>query len=84
MIWDAIVNLLWNALTFCFDSFGLADVTWTPDSSALSFFLSLVRVVCYFFPIDTVVHIIGLIVAYSLFRIIIRLIKTIWDLLPIV
>lgn len=49
-----------------------------------STFYGAVRCILYFFPLDTVGAIVGLITAITGFRIVISIIKTIWDLLPIV
>ena len=49
-----------------------------------STFFGAVRCVLYMLPLDTIGTIIGLIVAITGFRIVISLIKTIWDLLPLV
>ena len=58
------------------------DVSWSVDTTAFSYFLDIVRIVGYLVPAQTVYAIITLIVAFTVFRIIISLIKTIWDLLP--
>ena len=60
----------------------LPDVSWSVDTTAFSYFLDIVRIVGYLVPAQTVYAIITLIVAFTVFRIIISLIKTIWDLLP--
>ena len=49
-----------------------------------STFFGMVRCVLYLLPLDTIGTIVGLIVAIAGFRIIISIVKTIWDLLPIV
>ena len=84
MIWNGLIDVIWNVLIFCLESFGVADVTWSVNSTFLTYFESIFRVFCYFFPIRTVVQIIQLIIAFTFFRIVIRFIKTLWDLLPIV
>lgn len=55
-------------------------VTMARDST----FFGLVRCVLYLLPLDTVGTIVGLLVAIASFRLIIAVIKTIWDLLPLV
>ncbi len=42
-----------------------------------------IRAALYFIPTHTVVAILGIIVALGVFRLIVALVKTIWDLLPV-
>lgn len=62
----------------------LPDISWNVDSGALSTFLDYVRVASYLLPMDTIGTIVGLIISIITFRIIISLIKTIWEVLPLV
>ena len=62
----------------------LPDISWSVDSAALNTFLDYVRVGSYLLPMDTVGTIVGLVCSIIAFRVIISLIKTIWELLPIV
>lgn len=62
----------------------LPNITWDVDTGAFSYFLDVVQVVCYLFPMNTVGRIFGIIVSLMGFRIIVTLIKTLWDILPIV
>lgn len=62
----------------------LPDISWDVDFGALSYFVDIVRVVSYLLPMQTVTIIVSLIFSIICFRIVISLIKTIWELLPIV
>ena len=62
----------------------LPDFSWNVDTSAFSYFLSILQVAGYIFPWGTVLRIIGIIFSISVIRIVISVIKTIWDLLPLV
>lgn len=84
MIWSYLLDAVYNVVVASLDSFGLGSVEWFTDTSALNAFFVFVRIVCYFFPMDTLLSIFGIIVAFSVFRIAIRLIKTIWELLPFI
>lgn len=82
MIWTFLVNALWNVVVWMFDSFGLGSIEWDANLDAIEVFAVFIRIVAYFLPMDTVILILGLIVAFGVFRVVIRLIKTIWELLP--
>ena len=84
MIFTALINVAFNVLVWCFDAFNLGDVVWASDPDHMVFFFEFVRVGCYFFPMDTVLQIIGLIIGFSLFRLGVRIVKTIWELLPFI
>ena len=60
----------------------MPDITWSVDTSAFIYFLSILKVAGYMFPWSTVVAIAGLILGLSIFRVVIAFIKAIWDLLP--
>ncbi len=62
----------------------LPDITWTVDSTAFDIVLGVFKVVGYLLPWGTVVAIIGLVLAFTIFRIVISIIKSVWDLLPLV
>ena len=62
----------------------LPDITWSPDSNWVEVVLSVMKVVGYLVPWDTVVAIISIVISFTIFRIVISIIKTIWDLLPVV
>lgn len=80
MIVEAILNVMFNFLGGILGL--LPDISWDVSTSAFEYFLDIVRVVGYLMPINTVTTIIKLIIALTIFRIIIAVIKTVWDLLP--
>lgn len=81
MIIEALIDMLFALLNSFFEQ--LPDISWEVDNSFLDVFLDVLRMVCYLLPMDTVVSIIGLIVSITIFRIVISLIKTIWELIPL-
>lgn len=82
MITEALLTVLFNIVSSVLDSFPIGNIAWDIGSSTLAPFLEIVRSVCYFLPVGTVGSIVGLIVVFNIFRFVIRLIITIWDLLP--
>ena len=62
----------------------LPDISWSVDTSAFEYFISILKVAGYVFPWGTVVAIVMIVFSISMFRIVISFIKTIWDLLPLV
>ena len=79
MISEFFLNIIFKFLSGMLNL--LPDVSWSVDTTAFSYFLDIVRIVGYLVPAQTVYAIITLIVAFTVFRIIISLKKTIWDLL---
>ena len=55
------------------------DAGAVASSSAVDF----IRVALYFIPVNTVASILSITMGLWIFRIVIALIKTIWDLLPV-
>lgn len=62
----------------------LPNFSWSVENSFFSSALDLLRVACYLLPMGTVVSIITIINLLLIFRIAISIIKTIWELLPLV
>lgn len=62
----------------------LPDIAWNPSSGAMSTFIDILDCVMYMFPVATVTTIIGLVIALNVFRVFVSIIKTIWELLPLV
>ena len=83
LIWTFLVDLVYGVVVNLLDSFGLDTIVWEVGSVG-GFLFTFVRVVCYFLPMDTVISILGLIVSLVVFRISVRLGKTIWELIPFV
>lgn len=86
MIGEFLLNIIFGIVTGILDSFsslGIFNIAWDVGSGKLAPFLEIVASICYFLPVGTISSIVGLIVAFACFRAVIRLIVTIWDLLPI-
>lgn len=62
----------------------LPDMSWNIDIGQFSAFSSVIQTVTYLLPMQTVATIITIIIAISLFKTVISLIKAIWDILPVV
>lgn len=80
MITEFFLNLIFNIVSGFFDL--LPDFSWSVDTSAFQYFLSILKIAGYVFPWDTVVSICGVIISISIFRVVVSFIKTIWSLLP--
>lgn len=86
MIGEFILNILFGIVTGIFrsfDVFGIGNIVWDVTSGKLEPFFQIVRSICYFLPVGTIASIVGLIVAFGIFRVVVRLIRTLWDLLPV-
>ena len=86
MIGEFLLNIVFGVVTGILDGFshfGIFNIVWDVGSAKWSAFFDIVRSVCYFLPVDTISTIVGLIVSFGIFRAVIRLIITIWDLLPV-
>lgn len=62
----------------------LPDVSWSVDSTFFDYLVSFIRCAGYLLPWQTVTAILGLVLDLAIFRIIIAILKTIWDVLPLV
>lgn len=80
MITEFILNIIFNIVSGFFNL--LPDVTWSVETSAFQYFMSILQIAGYMFPWGTVVSIATMIFALSIFRVVIAFIKAIWDLLP--
>ena len=80
MISEFFLNIMFGFVSGFFNI--LPDFTWSVETTAFEYFLSILKVAGYVFPWSTVVAITGLIVGLSIFRVVIAFIKAIWDLLP--
>lgn len=62
----------------------LPDITWSLDTTAFQAFIGTLNVAMYLLPMRTVVMMVSIIIWITVFRIVVSLIKTLWDLLPLV
>lgn len=84
MISEFLLDVVFNIATFFLDRFNIGNISWDVSGDMISPFFSIVQSICYFLPVGTISAIIALIVAFGIVRIVIRLIITFWDLLPLV
>lgn len=82
MISEFFLNIIFKLVTGFLNL--LPDINFTVESSAFEYFLGIVQVAAYMLPMGTVMMIIDLIIILTLLRIVIAVIKSIWDLLPLV
>ena len=82
MIGEGLLNIIFAIVSDIFSL--LPDISWSVDTPFFDCLISFIRMVGYLLPWETVTAICGLIVALTLFRIVVAFIKTIWDLLPMV
>lgn len=82
MVTEFVIDLIYKIVSGLLTL--LPDFSWDVESSVFSYFIGILQAAGYMLPMDTVGIIVGLIVALTTFRIVISIIKTIWDLLPIV
>lgn len=80
MISEFLLTIVFNIASGAFSV--LPDFSLDLNSSAFEYFLAIVRSACYLLPMDTVTVIISIIVYLSIFRIVIAIVKSVWDLLP--
>lgn len=83
MISEFIINIVFGILSGFLEL--LPDIQLDLIGSPLyGAFLDFVEMACYLFPMNTFFTIFGIVVALTIFRIIVSLVKTIWELLPLV
>ena len=82
MIGEFLLNIIFGIVSGFLSLLPPIDVS--VDSSVFEYFLDIVRVASYMLPMGTVSAILSLIVALTIFRIVIAFIKAVWDLLPAV
>lgn len=82
MIVESILDLFFGILSGIFGM--LPEITWSIDTSAFQTFVGTLDVVMYLLPMQTVVMMISIVIWITVFRIVISLIKTLWELLPVV
>lgn len=82
MIIEFIMNVVFSLLGTLFSA--LPNVAWNVNEGLLGTFFDLLDVALYIFPMGTVVAILTIVVSMQTFKIVIAIVKTIWDLLPFV
>lgn len=82
MITDKLLNLFFDSVISFLDSIPLLEVDF--DFTVLNTFLSIVEACLYFFPWQKVLPILGIIILLQTWRIVVSIVKVIWQLLPLV
>lgn len=82
MISEFFINIIFSLVSGMLS--GLPEITWSVDTSSFQFFLDVIRVAGYLLPVKTVSSIFSLVVGLTVFRILVSIPKTIWNLLPLV
>ena len=82
MISEFLLNIVFNIVEGALSI--LPNFSWSVENTFFSTALDLLRLSCYLLPMGTIATIIGIINVLLLFRIAISLLKTIWEILPLV
>ena len=82
MISEFFLNIIFQIVTWLF-SF-LPNIAWNTRSASFQGIMDIIRVAGYMLPLNTIGTIAGVIVSITVFKIVITIIRTIWDILPIV
>ena len=82
MITEFFLDIIFNLVSGMLSA--APDITFSVETSAFQYFVDILKVACYMLPMNTVSTIVGIIVCISGLRIVIAVIRTIWDLLPLV
>lgn len=82
MIVDKLLDIVFGFLTSMLDLLPIMDVS--VDLSVLNTFLDILGSCLYFFPWQKVAPILALIILMQVWRIVISIIKVIWEALPLV
>lgn len=82
MIGEFLLNIVFNIVEGALSILPAFD--WNVKSAFFQGFLDVLRLACYMLPMGSIVTMISIVVFLTLFRIAVSLIKTIWELLPLV
>lgn len=82
MILEGIFNIIFGVLDFIIGLLPFSDMSFS--SASLQSALDIIKSLAYFLPFDTIYDILGLIFCIMMFRVVVAIIKTIWQLLPLV
>lgn len=81
MITDAIINLVYDIFMFLLG--GYEPLTFNIDTTVFRTFSDFLAFIFYILPVDGLMPMVGIFMGIMTFRIVVSIIKTIWDLLPI-
>lgn len=82
MITDSLLDIVFNFLMSFLDKIPVMDVDL--DLTVLNGFLDIVGTCLYFFPWQKLLPLLAIIVLLQVWRIIISIIRVIWEVLPLV
>ena len=81
MITDAIISLIYNIFMFFLG--GYEPLTFNFNTTIFRTVSNFIAFVFYILPIEGLLPIVTIVISVKIFKIVISVIKTIWDLLPI-
>lgn len=81
MITEAILDVFLGVLDFVCGFIPFFDISI--DTTSFDLFFDIIKSVAFFLPMGTVYTIFNIIIAIMTFRIVVSIIKTIWQLIPI-
>lgn len=82
MIVQGLLNVLFKFLEWVFAL--LPDWSWNVEASFFSSALDFIRLAGYLLPMDTIITIIMIINVLMAWQITVAILRTIWDVLPLV
>lgn len=82
MVSEFFLNIIFQIVEWLLSGLPIVNADFTVVDTSI--FMGCVRCVLYLLPLGTINTIIGIIIAVSGFRIFIAIVKTIWDVLPLV
>lgn len=81
MITDAIISLVYDIFMFFLGSY--EPLTFNIDTTVFSTFSDFLAFIFYILPMDGLMPMVTIFAGLMMFRIVVSVIKTIWDLLPV-
>lgn len=81
MIIEGLLNVFFDFLANILEN--LPNISWSTDDNAWSTFAGFISVIMYLLPMDMIAYVLGTVISIILVRLVISVIKTFWDLLPI-
>lgn len=80
MLSEFILDIIYDIVSWLLGL--LPEISFSADSTAFQYFIGIIRVSAYMLPMGAVSKIISLVFVLTLFRLVIAVIKAVWDLLP--
>ncbi len=81
MITDAIISLVYDIFMFFLGSY--EPLTFNIDTTVFGTFSDFLAFIFYILPMDGLMPMVTIFAGLMMFRIVVSVIKTIWDLLPV-